>query len=1187
MKRTTAMLLGCLLAFWALSFTGAAYGQGDRGTLAGTVTDASKGAIPGAAVTVANTSTGFTQSTQTGTSGEFRFSSVPMGTYSVTVDHPGFSKWETGAVVININTLVSLDVQLVIGATSETVVVTGAPPVLSEEGTNLGKVMTNQQIMDLPLSLGGGPRSTYSFIALTPGVTTAGGSPRIAGGLIQGTSILMDGAESMSQRRNDEGMTGVSVEAIQEFKVQSSSYSAEFGRLSNGIVNFGLKSGTNTFHGTAFDFFRNEYFDANNSSWSPQRKGARRQDNPGFSVGGPVLKDKLYFFTAYEYAYWINPQPTNLITVPTAEIRSGNFRNYKDASGRMIPIFDPFDAAGNLITDQTQRQPMQCDGVYNMICPNRISSPIINTLQSMLPNPELSTGNDRDNNYRAVAQTKNKQNVFSIKGDYNATQKDRMSFSFGRTFNPPYPSIGPAAGVPTSNFGSDSMIRYFRYNEDHIFTSNLINHFTFGLDQRRIFEGGAGLTDITDDLRDSVQYPGTASRQGIQHGAITEYQTEFLQWGSEVLTDSRQRSETLYDTLIWTHGSHTIKSGFNYYHWLYRRIDCISCNGTILFDGSATGNSSYGYSGTVPGSSDLFSTTNQGSNYAAFLLGLTNTAGFNWGADEAFSSPYFAWFAQDDWRVSRKLTVNAGLRYEIPIPKVERHRNNSNFDPTLANPNAGGTLGALAFAGHGPGRIGVDHFGDTRLNAWGPRLGFAYQVHPSTILRGGGGIFYQPIREDGNADNGNMGFAGRYWAPGNQLTQGVNTIIDSTSAGGFLAPFYQAQIPTQRPPTIAPGILIGNGVFWYQPKAGRTPYLGTWDFTLEQGVGKNSLFRISYHGNAGIKLLYKKPNFNQLDPAYLYKYGNDLLVKSVNDPEVQALGIVPPWIPSNYQFNQVLRPYPQYTDVNINAGGAAGGHSRWNALEASLEHRYSDGFQTLFSYTFSRLVGNTDGEDANRGDGAAQNNYDLKSERSIDRDDQTHVLSWNYVYELPFGRGKHFAGSASRLLNVAVGGWKLSGIERFNSGAPMQVGGGLDWMAGASSNSRASWAPGYGPHSQLKNSHFNKFDENSKYLNTTAFERAPRVELPNGIRYGTYGNTPRYISQLRGHWDMQDDINLMKGFAVTENKSIEFRASAFNFPNRRYSAYPDTNVDDSNFGEVTNPQANSPRSTQFALKFIF
>lgn len=1186
MKRNALRSLGSLFALWAFLLLGVAYGQGDRGTLAGTVTDSSRAAISGATVTVRSSSTDFTKVAQTDSSGEYRMPVIPMGTYTVTVEHPGFNKWESQDVVININTLVTLDAQMVVGATSETVVVTAAPPLLSEEGSNLGKVMTNQQISELPLSLGGGPRSTYAFIPLLPGVTTANGD-RIAGGLLQGSSILMDGAESMSQRRNDEGMNGVSVEAIQEFKVQSSSYSAEFGRLSNGIVNFGLKSGTNNFHGSAFDFFRNEYFDANTNSWSPSRKGATRQDNPGVSFGGPILKDKLHFFTAYEYSYWVNPQPTNLVTIPTADIRNGDFRNYKDSNGRMIPIYDPFDASGNLITDQTQRQPMQCNGVYNMICPNRISSTIIGKLQSMLPAPQLATSNDRDNNYRAIAQTKNKQNVFSIKGDYAATAKDRLAFSFGRTFNPPYPELGPVAGVPTSNFGSDSLIRYYRFNEDHIFTNNLINHFTYGFDQRHIFEGGAGLTDISDATRDSVQYPGTDSRQGIQHGAITEYATEFTQWGSEVMTDSRQRSESLYDTLIWNRGNHTIKSGFNYYHWIYRRIDCISCNGTILFDGSATGNSAYDFSGTVPGSTDQFSTTNVGSNYAAFLLGLTSTAGFNWGADQAFSSPYFAWFVQDDWKASRKLSVNLGMRYEIPIPKVERHRNNSNFDPTLTNPNAGNTPGAIIFAGNGTGRSGINHFGDTRLNAWGPRLGFAYQARPTTVIRAGGGIFYQPVREDGNADNGNMGFAGRYWAPGNELTQGVNTIIDSTTTGGLLTPFYQNDMASQKPPTINPGILIGQGIFWYQPKAGRTPYFGTWDLTGEQGIGKNSLFRASYHGNAGIKLLYKKINPDQLDPKFLYQYGNDLLVKNVSDPAVQALGIVPSWIPGNYQLGQVLTPFPQYSSINVNAGGAADGHSRWHALELSLEHRYSDGFQTMFSYTFSRMVGNTDGEDANRGDGAAQNTYDLNSEKSIDRDDQTHVLSWNYVYELPFGKGRHFLGTSPRILDAAIGGWKFSGIERFNSGAPMQVGGGLDWMAGASSNSRASWAPGYGPHSQLKNPHYNKFDPTSNYLNTAAFEHAPHVVLPSGIRYGTYGTTPRFISQLRGHWGMQDDINLMKNFAVTENKSFEFRASAFNFLNNHYPSYPDTNVDDSNFGQVTNPQGNSPRSIQFALKFIF
>lgn len=1164
-----------------------AYAQGDRGSIAGTITDPTGAAVPNATITLRSLGTGNTQTTQSGQGGDYRLPFISIGSYSVTVEKAGFRKWESTDVMVNINTLVELDVHLTVGSTSETVVINDAPPLLSGEGLNLGKVMNNKQIMDLPLSIGGGSRSTYAFIPLTPGVTTAGGNPRIGGGLIQGTSILLDGAESMSQRRNDEGMNGVSVEAIQEFKVQSSSYSAEFGRLSNGIVNFGLKSGTNQFHGTAFDFYRNEYFDANNSSWVPQKKGARRQNNPGYSLGGPIFKDKLFFFSAYEYAYWINPQPTNLVTIPTDAIRTGDFRNYKDASGRVIPIFDPYDVNGNLIADDTQRQPMQCNGVYNVICPNRITSAIVNKLQSMLPEPELSSDNDRDNNYRAIAQTKNKSNVFSIKGDYNIGPKDRVSFSFGRSFNPPYPTIGPVAGVPTSNFGSDSLIRYYRWNEDHIFTDHLINHFTFGLDQRHIYEGGAGLSTVTDALRDSVQFPGTASRQGLQHGAITQYGTEFTQWGSEVLTDSRQRSESLYDTLVWTHGNHSLKVGFNYYHWLYRRIDCISCNGTISFDGAATSNTSYNFSGSLPGSNDSFSTTNQGSNYAAFLLGLSSSSGFNWGADQAFSSPYFAWFAQDDWKVTPRFTLNVGLRYEIPIPKVERHRNNSNFDPNVPNPSAGGTLGALIFAGHGPGRSGIDHFGETRLNAWGPRVGFAYQYTPTTVVRGGGGIFYQPVREDGNADNGNMGFAGRYWSPTNQLAKGVSAMVDSTTTGGFLTPFYQSQIASQRPPLINPGILIGQGVFWYQPKAGRTPYFGTWDLTVEQAIGKNSVFRTSYHGNVGIKLLYKKPNFNQLDPKILYQYGNDLLSKSVTDPAVQALGIVPSWVPSNYLLNQALRPYPQYTDVNINAGGAAGGHSRWDALEASYEHRYNNGFQTLFAYTFSKMFGNTDGEDANRGDGQAENNYDLRAEKSVDRDDQTHVLSWSYVYELPFGRGRQVLGGASRLLDLAVGGWKISGIERFNSSTPMQIGGGLDWMAGASSNSRASWAPGYGPHSQLKNPHYNKNDQFSKYLNTAAFRRAPKVELPNGIRYGTYGDTPRFISQLRGHWGMQDDISVLKNFNVTETKLFEFRASAFNFPNRRYSTGPDTNVDDSNFGEVTNPQGNSPRSVQFALKFIF
>lgn len=1202
--RLTAFLI--LLAVALPLVGGIAYAQSDRGSIGGTILDPSAAVVPGAKVTATNLGTGLTQTTQSGSGGDYRVPFVPIGIYSVTVEHPGFNTWQSTNVVVNVNTSVTVDAHLSIGTAATTVTVTDAPPLISEEGLNLGKVMNNKLIMDLPLSIGGDARNTMSFVALTPGVTTAG-DLRIGGGLINGTSILLDGAESMSQRRNDSGMNGISVEAIEEFKVQSSSYSAEFGRLSNGIVNFGLKSGTNRFHGTAFDFFRNEYFDANSSSWSPQKKSRRRQDNPGFSVGGPVLKNKLFFFTAYEYAYRVDPQPTNLVTIPTSRIRNGDFTNYRDGNGDLIPLFDPIDANGNLIQDPNKRPVMQCNGVINVICPSRINSQIVTTLQSMLPQPDpsLLAGNtsDRQNNYRAIAQTKGKSNRFSFKIDYNPFPKDRLSFSFARSFNPPYPNLGPVAGVPTRGFGSDSLLRFVRINEDHAFTSNLANQFTFGFDQRRIFEGGPGLSTVTDQLRDSVLFPGMQSRQGVKHGALTQYGTEFVQWGNEVLTDSRQRSESLNDTLSWSHGRHNVKFGFNYYHWLYRRIDCISCNGTISFDGSAVTNNLYNKSGFLPigpGGALVggFSKTNVGSNYASFLLGLPSGAGFNWGADQAFSAPYYAWFVQDDWKITPKLTVNLGIRYDLPIPKIERHRNNSNFDPTVPNPAAGGIPGAIVFAGHGPGRSGIDRFGDTRLNAWGPRAGFAYRIYPSTVIRGGGGIFYMPVREDGNADNGNMGFAGRYSSPGNRLAQGVTAQLQSTSSGGFLDPWYQSSspqaMPAQRPPHIDPGILVGSGVFWYQPKSGRTPYFGTWDLTIEQELGKSSLFRVSYHGNAGIKLLYRKPNFNQLDPKYLYQYGDLLLNKQINDPAVRALGIpIPSWVPSNYRLNQVLRPFPQYSGVNINAGGAADGHSTWNALEASIEHRYADGLQLLAAYTFSKLVGDTDGEDANRGDGAAQNHYNLKAERSIDRDDQTHSISLSYVYELPFGRGRKYLANISRPANYVLGGWKISGIERFNSSTPIQIGGGLTWMGGASSNSRASFAPGYGPNSQLKNPQYNRFVRTSSYINKDAFRKAPFYAIPNGapdgkdLRYGTYGDTPRFISQLRGHWGIEEDVSVLKNFNVTESKLFEFRASAFNFPNRRYQGNPSNSVDNSDFGQVGNPQGNSPRSVQFGLKFLF
>ena len=341
----------------------------DRGTINGTVTDESGAVVPAARVTARHTGTGVSQTATTGADGIYTLLYLQVGTYTVTTEKAGFRKAEASNFLVEVNTVKRLDLVLQVGAIEQTVEVTSTAPLLETQGTNLGRIMASQVIQDLPLTTGTGLMSTTSFIMLMPGVLGSDGNPRISGGLSAGQSYRLDGAESQSERRNDPSFNGVSVGALQEFKVQAGTFSAEFGRTSNAVVNFVSKSGTNELHGNGFIFNRNEFFNARGYTFTPTVRSITRQWNPGIAVGGPIYipkvfdgRNKAFFFFAYERSWSKDGRPTSLVTVPIQEFRNGDMRKYVNSSGAMIPIYDPFDANGNIIQDPMERQQVQCNG---------------------------------------------------------------------------------------------------------------------------------------------------------------------------------------------------------------------------------------------------------------------------------------------------------------------------------------------------------------------------------------------------------------------------------------------------------------------------------------------------------------------------------------------------------------------------------------------------------------------------------------------------------------------------------------------------------------------------------------------------------------------------------------------------------------------------------------------------------
>ena len=1166
MFRIRAVLIG-MLAAMALCFAQ------DRGTIRGFVTDPSGLAVPGATVTVKNTATGLTQVAQTAADGVYSVVYLPSGTYTVTAEGSGFKKSEVSGVVVQVATVSAVDITLAIGTVEQTVEVTAAAPLLDVQGTNLGKVIPKQAIKDLPLFISGGLRSNLAFVILTPGVIGPANNPRIGGGLLDGQSEQLDGAEAQSERRNDPAMNGVSVEGMEEFKVQSSSYSAEYGRTSNGVINWVTKSGTNDLHGSAFVFNRNEVFNARGFTIAPSKRPIVRQWNPGGSLGGPIFipkvfdgRNKAFFFFAYELASTRNGQSTSLVNAPLPEFLNGDFRRNVDSTGKTIPLYDPFDANGNIIPNAADRPRMQCNGVLDVICPSRID-PTAKLLFGMLPSPDDPT--KLTANYRSRSYSTSKSWLPSIKGDYIFSDKHRASYLFSHFRSPATMSINQFEGLPGSGFPSESLIEYHRFNDDYTITPTLLNHLTIGFNHRHILEAPDYVNKYPESVAKLVNMKGNPNT--LIPGVATVYSAYGAQWGNSVYTDSRQRSTNIKEQMAWMHGNHNVKFGFEYLHGIYRRISNNNTWGSISFSGAGTGNPNLATSG-----SDL----------ASMFLGTASGGSFRYPDDTSMQWPYYAWFFQDDWKVNRKLTVNLGLRYEIPVPKKERNLHNSNFCPTCPADAFGGILGAMVYAG----RDGQpERFGETKMNAWGPRLGIAYQLNPKTVIRTGGAIFYQPSREDGNADNGIQGFGGTFGATGNFLSNGISYLVPN----GLTA--FATQIKNLTPPISTPQQLTTNlqnqTPFFYYSKAGRAPYFGDWQFTVERTVTANSVFRASYHGVVGVKMLSRLQALNQLDPKYWGIYGSLLgntVASVLNNPTVIAAGFKLPYpnFPTNLQLQQALRPYPQFSGVDSNAGGQNDGHSTFHALETSFEHRFNHGLYLLASYTFAKLISTTNGEDANRTSlGAVQNQYDRRNDKAVASQDTPHNLRISYVYDLPVGRGKAFLPHMPGVVNAVFGNWKVSALHTYVSGTPLWISCSQN-LYGAGQNQRCSFAPGVSTGQiPLINPDWTWSHDN---IGTTALGRMPYLNPAAFVQPANmqYGDTPRQMSYLRTPWTVNEDIAILKDFKVTEKSNLEIRASASNAFNRVLFGGPNTTRNSADFGRITG-QGNSPRNVQLGARFSF
>ncbi len=1154
------LLLLLVTASWAAA-------QTERGSITGVVTDPSGAHIAGAPVTITNKATNTAQHVTTTNAGEYSAPNLSIGDYRIEVAAPGFRRFVQDGVTLTAGGTVRVDAQLTVGQLSETVEVQAQAPQMQTEDARISTAVQNRLVDELPLVVGGALRSPFDLVSTVPEAKGSGNTLSIGGGQAAGWSATLDGLSVNTNRSADASETAYltpSVEAITEFAVDTNGFKAEYGQAGGGVITFASKSGTNSYHGSAYDFIRNDALDAR--GFFAQSRSIYKQNDFGTSLGGPVRIPKLYdgrnrtfFFVAYEgFRNRLGSNGT-ILTVPTPEMYQGDFSNWVNSKGQLIPIYDPASTRPNpngsgFIRDQFPGNKIPVERF------SAISKAILPYATGVLPNRAgivPGTPGWISNNYVSnggTTQTPTDKGSFKI--DQNFTSNHHLSFFYNRTRYNSEPGASGPSGLPVPLWNgqvSQFDAALYRMSHDWTVSARLFNHFSIGGNKfsknsysPATGQNWASKVCIKNAVDCNVNFP------------VISF-SEFTGWGSTAYNGTEQPSWSLKDDLSFIRGAHTMKFGYAF--------ESQRANG--FGQQNIAGQASFSFLETaVPGATSFTS----GSSFASFLLGAADS-----GATETIrylpqTYDYHGFYAQDDWRITRKLALNFGLRYEFTQPPVAGGDQYSDFSPTTPNPAVNNYRGALIFAGEGPGRQGTRSLIPGWFGGWGPRAGLAYSLDPKTTIRVGFARSFSRVTVVASSSH-YAGFIGQYnFASSNQ---------------GITPAFYWDQgLPSYPlPPQINPAFVNNQNVdYWQGQNATRAPEALNWTFSIQRELTANTMFEADYNATVGTHLQSGTVNINQVPMtamnALIQQYGAtqaiNLLNSNILSAQAVAAGIPIPYpnftnsaVQRSQTVSQALRPYPQYLTIDTSqSGGDKSGHSSYHAMVLRVNRRFSGGLTFQWSYVFSKLLTDSDTYYANGGFAEDQGNRRL--EKSIGRFDQTHVLKLNTVYELPFGKGRRWltGGFANRL----VGGWRLSAIQVYSSGYPIGVTRNAPLPIFNGSNrpyiTTYDWrAPVSGKFDPAKN----------LFLDAAAFPVQPRDLL---------GNATRYNPKVRAFPNLNENVSLGKSFDITERFRIDFRAEAFNIFNRIVFAAPNTNLNSTSFG-IISAQSNSPRQMQGALKLYW
>lgn len=1179
------------------------WSQSQNSSISGTITDASGAVVPNADLTLTSLQRQMSVQSKSGPDGLYTFPNLEPGAYELKVSATGFKPVIQRGISVSVNQLARFDVRLEVGTDVQTVnVIEASASQLNFENATRAEGVTPETINELPLIVAGGPRNSAQFLVLLPGVTTGNGNnaydARINGGMATGDEAIMDGASMQEGFMSQSGMVSffdfrMTPDMISEFRVLTSTYEPEYGASTGGQLIATTKSGTSAFHGGGFEYLRNKQLNA--AQWQIDRKSGdvRGKDNEnefGGFVGGPVKIPKIYntdrartfFFTDIEFFRQRGGVNVNPITVPTAQEKLGDFSDwpttiYDPLTTRLNPTFNAGSpiSAGN---PKYLRDPLTCGGKVNVICTSRLSPDALGFLK-YLPDPNKS---GISNNYLPPTAIPDgilgDANHYLIKIDQYFGSKDHFAATIWRQMTPAkFLSILPLQ-LATESFSSPQNSWVNRLNYDHTFSPTILNHMAFGYLNRN--EGYGSINYTYAD-----QLPQIAGVPSHRYPPAVSFSNGYTGMGNSTgLNNEDITTRPTYvwnDMVTWVRGRHTIKAGFEYRAIQGNAHNAGNESGSFYFDAGQTG---------------LPTATGSGNAMASYLLGAANSGSVNLISvrGKYIRQNAYILHVGDTWKMTNKLSVNYGLRWDNFSPSWEKYNNMSFFD-FGPNPGAGGRPGRLAFAGDkfGAASAGVQYPEDNWKNGYGPRLGIAYALNDKTVIRTGYGIFYTQAFYPG-------------WGGGVDQS-GFNTgaSIGTTGLGGLDPAFYWDQgFPIDRlkqPPFIDSSYSNGQGGPTYRPKdANRLSYAQQYNLTIERQLTGNAMVSVAYVGNKGTRLPSQISPLNVLNPSLLQTIGPAKLKDQFGPNDTSVDGVPAPyadWYQQLHNYGctpsvaQALVPYPQYcggvTGLNENLGS-----STYHSFQLKAEKRFSAGLYSLLAYTHSKLLtsasGITQSSSAtwNGSTGSVISPFEMHRNKSLASDDVPNSFSLATVYELPVGKGKKFLNSGG-FTDRLVGGWEITSTIKYSSGTPL-------WFRANNCSVPGQFQlqcipavlPGQDPFLVP----LGQYDPGKKQplFNPAAFESTSLFTS------GTYYGVGPRISGFRGFPYKNMDIGLGKRTRITERVNFLLRAEAFNAFNLHNFTCTgnggcqnfNTTLGDVNFGKWGG-SVTSPRNIQLVGRIEF